>query len=178
MTTEERFWAKVNKTDGCWVWTGRKDGGGYGKLKIQNKECGAHRCSWEIHHGSIPDNLYVLHTCDNPLCVNIGHLFLGTHTDNMRDCIAKGRAKVGDNHWSRLYPERRARGEQHGSQTHPERIAKGERNGQTKLTFQQVQRIRILYQTGKHSKRKLGQQFKVDTKNIYDIVHFRTWKWL
>ena len=86
-----RFWANVQKTNGCWEWTGGKHAPGYGRLFVATKEMRAHRFSWLIHNGRIPDGLFVCHKCDNPNCVNPEHLFLGTHQDNMDDMVAKGR---------------------------------------------------------------------------------------
>jgi hypothetical protein len=92
----EKFWQRVDrsKPDGCWEWqagTAR----GYGWLIRNGKTAYAHRVSWEFHNGPIPDGLYVLHQCDNPLCANPKHLFLGTQRDNMLDMIAKGRYRGG-----------------------------------------------------------------------------------
>jgi len=91
---EKRFWGKVQKTDSCWIWTGGTNGHGYGSLVIDhtgNHRIYAHRLSWIIHYGEILNGLQVLHKCDNPLCVNPEHLFLGTQKDNMDDMMAKGR---------------------------------------------------------------------------------------
>src|ERR1041384_6319384 len=91
-TITERFWAKVKKTDGCWEWTGAKHKRGYGL--IRSKEISmyrAHRLSWVIHNGPIPDGLHVPHDCDTPSCTRPDHLFLGTHKDNMEDATRKGR---------------------------------------------------------------------------------------
>ena len=87
---EERFWSKVLFGDGCWEWTAGKNNYGYGRLSIEDKMQGAHRVSWMLTHGEMPE-LYVLHHCDNRSCVRPDHLFLGTQTDNMRDRDAKGR---------------------------------------------------------------------------------------
>ena len=91
----ERFWAKVvcGGPSECWEWTATLDGGGYGRIKSGGKLDGAHRVSWELHHGKIPVDRWVLHRCDNRKCVNPAHLFLGTRGDNVSDMVQKGRAK-------------------------------------------------------------------------------------
>jgi hypothetical protein len=94
VTAEQRFWGNVQKSvdpGGCWWWIGGVKDDGYGTLKVNGPEVGAHRFSWEIHGGSIPEGKWVLHHCDNPRCVNPDHLFLGTHQDNMRDRSVRGR---------------------------------------------------------------------------------------
>lgn len=76
---------------GCWLWIARKDKDGYGLLRIDRRPIGAHRISFRIFNGEIPFGVSVLHSCDNPGCVNPEHLFLGTHTDNVRDTCNKKR---------------------------------------------------------------------------------------
>jgi hypothetical protein len=93
-TRERRFWAKVTTGDGCWEWAGYTDSYGYGQLQTGLKEP-AHRVSWEINVGPIPEGLQVLHHCDNPPCVRPDHLFLGTQSDNIKDMWAKGRGQSG-----------------------------------------------------------------------------------
>lgn len=86
-----RFWSKVQKTSGCWEWMARRDKDGYGQFRLKGKMRGAHKASWELTHGSIPDGLWVLHKCDNPSCVRPDHLFLGTAKDNTQDMVSKDR---------------------------------------------------------------------------------------
>ena len=94
----ERFWSKVSKggPDECWNWLAWCDSGGYGSISTTNGYTSAHRVSWELHKGPIPKGMHVLHSCDNPPCINPLHLFLGTQMDNMKDCIAKGRMPRGE----------------------------------------------------------------------------------
>lgn len=102
-TLEERFWAKVRKTDDCWTWTAGGDVDGYGAFSRNRQPVKAHRYSWELHFGPIADGLWVLHRCDNPRCVRPDHLFLGTHTENMADMKRKGRSQRGERtHFAKL----------------------------------------------------------------------------
>jgi len=94
---EEAFWFKVTKTKGCWNWIAStcgnrfKIGKGYGHFRFKNKVYSAHRFSYQLHKGSIPEKTDVLHSCDNTKCVNPSHLWLGTAQDNVNDMIKKGR---------------------------------------------------------------------------------------
>jgi hypothetical protein len=91
-TPEQRFWPRVRKSTGCWEWTGgRYKSGGYGQFKASVGQVRAHRFSWELHNGPIPDGMWVLHRCDNPPCVRPEHLYLGTVRENVRDMIERGR---------------------------------------------------------------------------------------
>ena len=93
----DRFWEKVDKSGDCWIWTGCRHAQGYGQMRIGSKADGTYtvrratRICWEMHYGAIPDGLLVCHHCDTPECVKPDHLFLGTHQDNTRDAIVKGR---------------------------------------------------------------------------------------
>jgi hypothetical protein len=88
---EQQFIPEPNS--GCWLWIGAIDGRGYGAIKDSSRVMRrASRVSWELHRGSIPEKMCILHKCDVPLCVNPDHLFLGTNADNTRDMYRKGRA--------------------------------------------------------------------------------------
>jgi HNH endonuclease len=98
----DRFWSKVDKRgpDECWPWLGSRQGpNGHGKILLEtgrNSTTNAHRVSWMLHFGPIPDGIYVLHNadCDHPWCVNPRHLHLGTHADNMREAGERGLLSV------------------------------------------------------------------------------------
>lgn len=90
-----RFWRYVHVAgpDDCWLWTGgTATNNGYGRFWLGNRNHAvAHRFSYELANGPIPDGLEVCHSCDTPACVNPHHLFLATHQENMRDMMRKGR---------------------------------------------------------------------------------------
>lgn len=97
---EERFWRYVQKggEDECWPWVGYCDKDGYGNIKIEGKTVRAHRLSYALHKGPIPDDAKVCHSCDNPPCCNPKHLWLGTTLQNEADKISKGRQALGEAH--------------------------------------------------------------------------------
>lgn len=85
---------------GCYLWNGTLDKNGYGRFSINHKWNKAHRYSWELYNGAIPQGMHICHRCDTPACVNPGHLFLGTNADNTADKTKKGRVPQGERHWS------------------------------------------------------------------------------
>ncbi len=122
--TPEMFWEKVSKKgpDECWLWTGAI-GRRYGNFSMgRGNESASHRIAWTLTHGKIENGLHALHKCDTPLCCNPNHLFLGTHKDNMRDCVSKGRC------------------------------ARGERGGSAKLTTSNIMEIRNRVSAGEQQK--------------------------
>lgn len=145
-TVEERFMANVQKTETCWVWMGYKHPSGYGQFSIKHKSIRAHRFSYIMKHGKIPDDMIICHKCDNPSCVNPDHLFAGTHTDNIIDSIKKGRRFNSD-------------GSYHTA----------------KLTTSEVLRIRELYAGGTFTKAELGRKFHVNKGNIGLIINGKAW---
>lgn len=176
----ERFWSKVRKSDeadGCWVWTGGKSREGYGQIFVSHgKYAKAHRCSYEIEYGPIPEGLDCLHRCDNPPCVRPEHLWLGTAKDNSRDMYEKGRQST-----VRARPERLARGDRHGSRTHPESLVRGSQHYRSKLTEEKVAAIREEWKRraetearGKLS-REMALRHGVSHSTIEQVVYRLTW---
>lgn len=164
-----RFWSKVDMSGSCWVWIASCAKNGYGAFKMPGKVAYAHRISYELAYGTIPDGLLVCHTCDNKRCVRPEHLFLGTNADNMRDMAQKGR------HYSHTKPDRLPTGDRNGARTKPERHARGERGGKAKLTNTDVQAIRSEYDSGGISHAALARRFGVCETSIRNIINRKTW---
>ena len=111
---EDRFFRKVTKGEGCWLWTGCRNSKGYGTFWNGEKVTGAHRVSWAMTNGPIPESLHVLHHCDISGCVNPEHLYLGTNSDNVRDKMlrnpprpTRGNRKLTDQQVYDIYALRR-----------------------------------------------------------------------
>lgn len=145
---QARFWSKVRVTSAndCWEWLAQRQNG-YGVFR-DGRMKKAHRVAWELVNEQIPVGLHVLHSCDNPGCVNPKHLFVGTHSDNMKDRQKKGRAN--DFH---------GRGESHGG---------------AKLTEVDVKVIREM--AGSASHRELGEFYGVSRSLIGQIINRKIWR--
>ena len=141
----KRFWDKVNKTDSCWLWTGCKSPKGYGVFRIIGGTIRAHRFSYLLKHGAIPDCLMVLHKCDNPACVNPDHLYLGTARENAVDMF------------ERNPPNRR-----------------GVLSKRSKLNDDKVRAIISLSRSGL-SNMELGVMFNVHNSTISKVVLRKEW---
>lgn len=159
--TLARFMAKVNVTDGCWLWTAGQDGRGYGRLMLDRIRARAHRFSWTFFRGRIPDSMCVLHRCDVRPCVNPEHLFLGTKSDNTADMDAKGRRVP-------------ASGNKHGSRTKPWRVPRGADNGNAKLNDVAVRVARLLASRGVPAW-KIGAAYGVSRTAVALAVRRVTW---
>jgi hypothetical protein len=147
---EDRFWAKVDKTETCWNWTGAATPKGYGQIERAGRNVYAHRASYEMHVGSVPRGKQVCHRCDNPRCVRPNHLFTGTPADNTADMVAKGRARGGS--------------------------SVGERHPSHKLSWEQVTAIRAEYSAGRISQRALAASYGVQQFTVARIIRGEGWK--
>lgn len=161
-TLAERLWERVQKTSSCWLWFGSHNGKGYGQLHVSTPEAQrgpdgrsgrkivlAHRLSWELANGPIPDGMEVCHNCpegDNPRCVNPAHLFLGTHNDNMKDAGFKGQ------------------------------MPRGVRRPTAKLTDDLVRAIRHRYTAGGITQQALADEIGVSISQICGVVNRTSWR--
>lgn len=145
LTLEEKFWPYVEKTEGCWIWSGTivEGRGQIGSIR-PTKRHKAHRVSWMIHKGDIPTGLLVCHKCDNGLCVNPDHLFLGTTRDNMNDKVRKGRQYRGNRHHN------------------------------AKLTFEKAQEMRRLFSAGK-TRIELCSIYGVGKEAVANVIFGEAW---
>jgi len=125
---------------------------GYGHLSYDGQVFRAHRISYELRCGPVPEDKMVLHKCDHRYCVNPEHLFIGTAQDNVRDMINKGRDVFGENF--------------------------GENNGQAKLTEDEVLQIKRLLAVGQHSQTEIGDMFGVSRGAVKQIKTGKTWRHL
>jgi len=145
-STKERFFSKVNSN---WEWTASTDTGGYGHMRVGKKPERAHRLSYRIHIGEIPKGMFVLHSCDNRICVNPDHLHLGTNADNMREKVERGRSH------------------------HPI----GETNGRAVLSESDVISIIEKYKNG-IPKKTLMKDYNIKSTQFRRIINRESWKHL
>jgi predicted DNA-binding protein (UPF0251 family) len=169
----QRFWAKVERgpDSACWPWRGARDRKGYGRFswggRKHKRSASAHRLALALTtgrlgaDGRIAATEHGLHSCDNPACCNPAHLRWGTNTENIADCVARGRKPKGDTHHSCLRPET---------------VPRGEERSQARVTAEQVFAIRLRYARGTISQFALAREFGISRTTIEDIVHRRTWK--
>lgn len=153
MTPEERFWAKVRRSEGCWEWTGARQPTGYGHFGVNGRTVGAHRFSFELANGPIPAGVYICHSCDNPPCVNPAHLFIGSPTDNVGDMSAKGRARAPG----------------------PRRPSRGADRWSAKLSEADVIAIRASYAAGGISQRAIAERYGVRQSSVSRALAGRRW---
>jgi predicted DNA-binding protein (UPF0251 family) len=167
--TAVNFWAKVEKTDGCWLWRGAIfQNSGYGLFAFQGRPHVAHRIAWLLTHGDLPARpLELAHTCDVRACVRLDHLYIATHAENMADMVRRGRA-------SHMGPGNPAKGERHRSHLYPEKRPRGAAVHRSSLTDEAVSAIRIRHAAGE-SQTALAKEFGVHQTAISAIVRHKTW---
>jgi len=158
----QRLWLNVDRSGGpddCHQWTASCSTDGYGAIAVNGKARSAHRLAWELMNGPIPVGLYVCHACDNKLCVNVRHLFLGTNADNMADMVAKGRS---------------ASGNRNGTRVHPECLRRGAERSNTRLTVAQILEIRA----STDSCRVTAERYGIGHSYVSQIKRRRRWAWV
>lgn len=156
LTDAERFDRGLDKAGGprsCWPWVGARRGDGYGAFGVGGRQIGTHRFAWERAHGPIQNGLWVLHRCDNPLCCNPAHLFLGTPLDNNEDMVSKGRAN-----W-----------------TGPRNPSRGVNHFRSVLHDRLVREMRAAHAAGTPAA-EVADRFGVNRNTAKGVLKGRTWR--
>jgi HNH endonuclease len=151
--------------DVCWNWLGKVSGAGYGRIRMGGagtKLAGAHKVAWELIHGPIPKGMFVCHRCDNPPCVNPGHLFVDFPKGNTQDALRKNRMSHGKKHSEAILAS--------------SYDGRGEKNNHAKLQASDIYTIRTLSPAMTFT--AISQRYHVSISAISKIVHRRTWKHL
>lgn len=176
----------------CWEWIAGRYVSGYGQVFMAKKSGKAHRAAYRMFKEAIPPGRWVLHKCDNKLCVNPEHLILGTHSDNVADRDSKGRnnPQRGEQHYTHRHPEWVKRGVEHSCRAHPEMIKRGEdhymwgdplglrrgaANPQAKITESVVRAVREAWKAGGVTQRALALKFKISFQHVNSLVNHRSW---
>lgn len=181
----EHFWAGIDKTEGqgrdgkCWDWQRGCLTSGYGKLGVmidgKLHTLLAHRISYWLTYGKDPGELCVLHKCDRPVCCNPAHFFLGTRADNALDRAAKRRSPSGENHWTKLRPERVLELKAQQRFGHVRNLPNPADHPRTVLNADKVREIRRRAIQGEDN-RSLAKEFNVTHSNISAVIKRKSWK--
>lgn len=163
-------------SSGCWEWIASRIRNGYGQFRLNGKMVLAHMVSYELFVGSIPDRMFVCHSCDNPGCVNPDHLWIGTSKDNHQDAKQKGHLPMGDKHGLRLHPDSRSFGNRNGSRLYPEKRVRGVEHHDAKLNPEIVRVFRVRYESGGVSYRELADEYGVTINAVRKAIKGLTWK--
>lgn len=172
-----RFNSKIrcgDSIDSCWEWTSAKNRAGYGQFTLWGKCVFAHRLSLSLASREfITSDRLVIHSCDNPSCVNPDHLRTGTPADNSRDMVLRARNEKGEKHWVNRYPERITRGNTHWARKDSSRL-RGQANGRALIGPSEVNEIRKLVANGV-KQGKVASMFGVSRTAVNNIWTGKTW---
>ncbi len=137
---EIRFDSYVKKIGKCWIWTGSCTRDGYGQFSVKFKKIAAHRMSYQIYNGDIPEKMCILHSCDNKKCVNPNHLRIGTKKDNRNDADIRGRSPKGETH------------------------------GMSKIKDADIFKIKEMYASGCFTQTQISKKFKISQGRVSQLI--------
>ena len=147
----DRILKRTEPMGECLFWTGCVNHKGYGRVLVDSKNRYTHRIVWSEHYGPIPDGMMVCHKCDNRLCVNVKHLYLGNQETNMADMVRRKRARNGS------------------------AIVRHEKHPSAKLQLKDVVKIREAYASGHTTQQMLADQFGISRGQVQKIVTGNAW---